>query len=136
MSLSVSSRPASPNSDTAIINGSLTGSLSPWANAGAGNAWAYNTNTALLTISSGDSKRLRQPFKAKSGSVYAYAFQLAISSVGLFTINMLFKKSNGGTVQTIAVDSTLADGTENYSGSVTANNNYDYVEFIVSENLP
>lgn len=116
-----------------VTNGTLTATISPWVNAGAGTGWTYNSNNARCVITSGNSRLFRQPFKAKSGMTYSYALSVNISSVGSFSLKMIFM---GATTQQIMSDGTLADGAENYSGTVMANADYDWVAIQVTENIP
>lgn len=134
MSILITQRPNNPKTSIGIVNGTFTGSITPWVNFGSGTAWAYDSNDVKITITSGDSKSLRQPYNAQSGVTYAYSFTVIVSSEAAFSIAISFMRSDGTTQSIRSV--TTVNGTNTYSGTVVASADAIWIRFIITENIP
>lgn len=90
-----------------ITNSTITGSLTPWANQGTGNSWAYNSPGAGVVLTAKDvpSKELYQDIETLPAGLYGFTLKSGGNTAG------------GGTIRVrvnVYKDSTLVQGAMNY----------------------
>lgn len=90
-----------------ITNSTITGSLTPWANQGTGNSWAYNSPGAGVVLTAKDvpSKELYQDIETLPAGLYGFTLKSGGNTAG------------GGTIRVrvnVYKDSTLVQEAMNY----------------------
>jgi hypothetical protein len=134
-------RPQSPSTSRSAVNGTFTGTISPWVNAGkpgTGNKkFVYESNNIRATVvaTDGDTQRLRIPFLTENGVTYSYTMDLDISSfLSSFVVRMGVMNDVGGNQQ-IVLHIPVANGVVNLSGSFVANGSYTWLYVVITENV-
>jgi hypothetical protein len=121
-----------------VVNGDFPSALTPWTNSGSGETWTHGASRANVTVvDPQESKRFEQDYDFVEGSRYLIKYDEIIGSFdNTYTVLCYICDDTYALTQAVESNGTLANGTFNRHGIVTADANYTKIVFEVNLNTP